>query len=147
MAKYEIDTQAKFSKLLPIIGRADELHFTGTGRLRLPDGFACAGVVTDKSAQVTCEGEVSIGDAELRGPVIMQGKSRFDSLKIDGDLLAYGDVEAGESGAEISGSAIISRGRIRCDTSFRVRGALVVEHDPEGNGVLYCDTVQKLPGS
>lgn len=147
MAKYEIDTQSKFRKLLPIIGESDEIHYTGTGRLRLPDGFTSARVVTDQSAQVTCEGEVALGVAEFHGPVIMRGNSRFGSLKIDGDLLAYGDVEAAEGGAEISGSAIITRGRIRCDTSFRVRGALVVEHDPEGNGVLYCDSVQMLTGA
>lgn len=85
--------------------------------------------------------------AELRGPVIMRGNSRFDSLKTDGDLLAYGNVQAADGGAEISEIAIITRGRIRCDTSFRVRGALVVEYDPEGDGVVYCDIVQKLPGS
>lgn len=77
----------------------------------------------------------------------MRGNSGFDSLKINGDLLAYDNVQAVYGGAEISESAIITRGRIRCDTSFRVRGALVVEHDPEGNGVVYCDIVQKLPGS
>jgi hypothetical protein len=77
----------------------------------------------------------------------LRGNSRFDSLKIDGDLLAYGNVQAADGGVEISESAIITRGRIRCDTSFRVRGAMVVEHDPKGNGVVYCDIVQKLPGS
>lgn len=146
MSRYEIDSQAKFLKLLPVIAPEDQIAYTGTDRLRLPDGFRCAGLVTGETSEVTCEGDVDLGLAILRGPVILRGHSRFDKLMIDGDLLAYGDIMVDEGGAEISGSAIVMIGRIRCDSSLRVQGALVVEHDPEGEGVLYCDLVTRLPG-
>lgn len=146
MSRYEINSQDRFQKLLPIIAAEDEVVYTGKDRLRLPDGFRCTGLVTGEGSEVTCEGDVDLGIAVFRGPVILRGQSRFDKLVIDGDLLAYGDFHIEEGGAEISGSAIIMKGRIRCDSSVRVKGALIVEHDPEGEGVLFCDLVTRLPG-
>lgn len=146
MSRYEINSQEKFQKLLPIIAPEDEIAYVGKDRLRLPDGFHCAGLVTGENSEVTCQGDVDLGLAVFRGPVILRGDSRFDKLMIHGDLLAYGDLKVADGGAEITGSAIIMKGRICCDSSVRVKGALIVEHDPEGEGVLYCDLVTKLPG-